>query len=124
MRSRCSNPSDKDYVRYGARGITVCKRWQNSFENFWADMADGYSDDLTLDRRNNDKGYSKSNCRWATPSEQASNTRTNHWLDTPHGRMTVTQAAEFYGIKSVTLYARLGRYNWPLERALGLCTTS
>lgn len=122
MKSRCSNPSDKDYKNYGERGIRVCKRWERSFENFWADMCETYSDGLTLDRRDNNRGYSKRNCRWATAKEQGNNTRCSRWLDTPAGRMTAAQAADHYGIKRVTLYARLTRYNWPLLKALGLTT--
>lgn len=118
MKRRCANPADKDYKNYGARGITVCKRWAASFENFWADMKAGYADHLTLDRKNVNKGYSKANCRWATAQEQGNNTRVNRILETSKGPMTVAQAARAYGVKPVTLYARLARYGWPLQRAL------
>ena len=118
MKRRCLNPNDKDYRNYGARGITVCKRWATSFENFWVDMQDGYYGQLTLDRINVNKGYSKSNCRWATPREQGNNTRFNHILKTPKGSMTVTQAARVYGLEKGTLWARLTRYGWPLHEAL------
>ena len=118
MRQRCSNPKGKDFKNYGARGITVCKRWANSFENFWVDMQGGYDERLTLDRKNVNKGYSKANCRWATPQEQGNNTRFNRVLNTPKGTLTVSQAARAYGIKPVTLRARLARYKWPLMQAL------
>ena len=71
MLSRVRNPNDGDYKNYGARGITVDPAWE-SFENFYADMGDR-PQGLTLDRVDNDKGYSKSNCRWATHSEQNRN---------------------------------------------------
>ena len=64
------------YQNYGNRGITVCEEWQNNFQAFydWA-MSNGYSDELTLDRKDNDKGYSPENCRWATWHEQRINQR-------------------------------------------------
>ena len=123
MRRRCMDPNDKDFKNYGARGVRVCDRWANSFENFWADMKDGYSDNLTLDRKDVNGPYSQENCRWATPIQQANNKRGNVILDTPKGVMTVAQAARAYGLKPVTLYARLNRYKWPLARALTEPTT-
>jgi hypothetical protein len=74
MVQRCTNPNDRRrWENYGGRGITVCERWLK-FENFLADMGERPKG-LTLDRKNNDKGYSKANCRWATRSEQMRNRR-------------------------------------------------
>jgi hypothetical protein len=75
MLRRCTNPAHPGYVDYGGRGITVCERWR-SFENFYADMGPRPSSKHSLDRVNNDAGYEKSNCRWATASQQGFNKRT------------------------------------------------
>jgi hypothetical protein len=74
MIQRCKNPKHPKYPTYGARGITVCERWK-VFENFYADMGDRPSPHYSIDRKNNDKGYSPDNCRWATKREQLLNTR-------------------------------------------------
>lgn len=63
MKTRCDNRHNKFYSYYGGRGITYCEKWK-TFEGFWEDMAEGYSDSLTLNRRDNDGGYFKENCRW------------------------------------------------------------
>ena len=81
MKQRCLNPNYHHFENYGGRGIKVCARWLNSFENFLADMGLKPSPDLTLDRKNNDGHYNKRNCRWATAKEQASNRRS--WARRP-----------------------------------------
>jgi hypothetical protein len=72
MLQRCNNRNDPKYLRYGNRGISVCLRW-NTFENFIADMGNKPSPTHSIDRINNDDGYYKENCRWATPKQQANN---------------------------------------------------
>ena len=67
---RCTNKNNKDFKYYGGRGITVCSRWQNSFAAFISDMGKRPHPSLTIERDNNKKGYSRSNCRWASRSKQ------------------------------------------------------
>jgi len=77
MKTRCCNPRYTDYPSYGAKGITVCPRWQESFEAFFADMGPK-PDGKTIDRFPNKTGnYEPGNCRWATPEEQSQNQRSN-----------------------------------------------
>jgi hypothetical protein len=73
MRKRCHNPNQDNYAYYGGRGITVCERWDD-FAAFLADMGER-PPGMSLDRVNNDHGYSAANCRWATRTEQAHNRR-------------------------------------------------
>lgn len=79
MKTRVNNPNRAQYYDYGGRGITICDEWEASFEVFrdWA-VSNGYSDELTLDRIDNDKGYCPSNCRWATRKQQTDNRRSDN----------------------------------------------
>lgn len=74
MMTRCHSPKHRKYADYGGRGIEVCERWK-TVENFIEDMYPSFVEGLTLDRTDNDKGYSPDNCRWATPKEQSANQR-------------------------------------------------
>ena len=79
MLRRCNNPSGKSYSNYGGRGITVCDKWASSFDSFFEDMGPR-PEGKSLDRVDNNEGYSKANCRWATPREQSNNRRCTIFL--------------------------------------------
>lgn len=116
MKMRCENPRTDGYRLYGGRGIKVCKRW-SSFERFWADMGSTWREGLTLERINVNGDYKPSNCRWATWKEQAGNRRTERLIDTPEGKMSVTKAAELFGLTRSTIFACIS-YGWPEHRLL------
>lgn len=117
MKTRCNNENEKIYKRYGALGVTVCEEWKR-FEPFyeWA-MNNGYTDRLTLDRKDNDKGYSPDNCRWVTMKEQENNRRNNRLLTYNGETKTISQWANDTGIKYTTLYRRITN-GWTAESAL------
>lgn len=84
MKGRCNNPTDYDYPYYGGSGKKVCPEWNDNFENFykWA-QANGYQENLTIDRIDNTRGYSPDNCRWITQTEQTRNKGRRRWAKKP-----------------------------------------
>lgn len=117
MRDRCSNPNRKDYHRYGGRGITVCKQW-GTFEAFLADMGEPPVG-LTLERKDNNKGYSKQNCEWATRRHQSYNSSRNVYIEHKGKTMMLKQWQQTMGVQAGTYYARLKR-GWSIKEALSL----
>jgi hypothetical protein len=109
MLDRCRLPSHQAWNNYGGRGIIVCQRWQESFENFWVDMGPTYQRGLCLDRIDNNGPYAPENCRWATYRQQARNTRKTRMVDSPLGRMLVCELSELTGIGQTTLLYRISR---------------
>lgn len=118
MKKRCYNKNNRDYFLYGARGITICDEWRNSYEAFrdWA-LANGYHDKLSIDRIDNDQGYYPRNCRWATPKSQANNTRRNRKIEYNGETHNLWKWGEITGLGWSTLKARLDA-GWALEAAL------
>lgn len=116
MHQRCSNPNRKDFRKYGGRGINVCDAWK-SFEQFLADMGPRPTG-MSLDRINNDLGYSPKNCRWATAKQQARNQRTNRLITYLGETLCLSEWAEKLSISQITLQTRITKYKWSVERAL------
>lgn len=118
--NRCRNKNNKDYARYGGRGIKVCARWLK-FENFYADMGPRPSPAHSIDRYPDKNGdYAPSNCRWATAKEQANNRRVPRrgstiFVTFKGKRTSLISACEQSGVKYVTAYWRLA-HGWPLNR--------
>lgn len=116
MKERCHNPRKASYARYGAIGITVCRRWRNSFEAFYADMGPR-PPAHTLERVDNSLGYSPKNCRWATWDDQYRNRRQTVWLEYDGRRQCRKDWATEFGIDEATLAQRLQR-GWDMHSAL------
>lgn len=105
MKRRCLDPNNKSYPTYGGRGITVCKRWINDFAAFMRDMGPRPSPDHTLERVNNKRGYTPSNCVWATRKEQYVNRRTPRNAIIIGG-IPLKQYARKMGVPYETMYWR------------------
>jgi len=119
MKSRCCNPKSQHYKNYGARGISVCDEWKNDFIAFraWA-LENGYEEGLTLDRIQTNGNYEPSNCRWTTQKIQCNNKTNNRYIEFRGKTWTLHELADEYGIKYTTLWMRLNKYHWTIERAL------
>jgi hypothetical protein len=113
IQDRCKGVAKETYARnYRDRGITVCEGWSGpgGFERFLADMGERPHPKLTIERVDNDKGYSPDNCRWATRAEQSRNTRQNVWITMPDGeRVVLEDACDVAGIKSCTVSGTASR---------------
>lgn len=108
MKDRCLNPNDSQYADYGGRGIIICKRWQDNYENFLTDMGARPSHAYSIDRYpNNDGNYEPGNCRWATSTEQNRNRRSNHLVTYNGETLPITAWAERFKVNRVTLRWRL-----------------
>lgn len=119
MKTRCYNPNVAAFPQYGGRGIAICDEWRDNFPAFreWS-FANGYADSLTIDRIDNNKGYSPDNCRWVTYKEQANNTRRNIVVTLKGETGTVAEMCDKYGISNPFLiYDRITRLGWDAERA-------
>ena len=117
MNHRCTNPDDKSYHNYGGRGIKVCPRWSNSFEQFYTDVGPRPGKEYSLDRIDNDGDYTPENCRWATVKEQGNNRRTNAPITYKGKTMNLAQWSEMTGISISNLSKRI-KAGWSIERTL------
>lgn len=114
MKNRCYNSSEPAYKNYGGRGIRICDRWLGSFENFLADMGRAPLG-TTIERNNVNRGYEPSNCRWATPLEQARNKRNTIWVVYKGERIVLKEVASREGLKYLSLYRLFVSLGNPLE---------
>lgn len=118
MRKRCNNPNIERHESYYDKGIKYCDEW-NDFLNFkkWAEE-NGYEDSLSLERKDNNKGYNPENCCWIPKSDQSKNRTTNNYITYNEETHTLTDWAKIRNINRTTLSARLKR-GWSIPKALG-----
>ena len=118
IKERCCNPKRTNYDSYGGRGIKMCDEWL-SFENFyhWS-INNGYSDELTIDRIDNNLGYTPLNCRWATNAQQANNRRSNRVIECNGECHTLQEWGNITGVSPNTIRMRIDKYGWDTEKSL------
>ena len=116
MLARCSNPKSINYKNYGGRGIKVCDEWMDykTFED-WA-LKNGYTDDLSIDRIDNNKDYTPENCRWVDMIIQSNNRRTNKYVTYKGEKKTVAEWCRELNIPTARTYSRLAK-GWSVEKA-------
>ena len=117
MINRCCNPLTPAYQDYGARGITVCGRWKNSFEAFLDDMGRRPSPRYSIGRLDNNSGYGPDNCEWQTQAQQNRNTRRTKLITYNGESLVATDWAAKTGLSFDTIRDRLRR-GWPVEKTL------
>ena len=117
MKERCLSSSDR-YKRYSGRGIKVCDEW-NNYENFasWA-RANGFEEDLGIERIDNDGDYCPENCKWIKRPLQARNRETTLWVEYQGKTMSLAEACEIAQVPYKRAFSRIKYMNWPVERAL------
>lgn len=117
MKRRCLNKNDKAYKRYGGAGVTISPRWM-SFQAFYEDMSPSYFKDASLDRINNNKGYSNQNCRWVKLSEQSRNRRNVILYELNGVKKTTGEWDKELGLKEGTVRRRILVLKWSIKKAL------
>ncbi len=118
IKERCYNKNNSRYADWGGRGIKMCQRWFDSFENFLEDMGKKPTRLHSIERVDYDGDYCPENCKWATPAEQNSNKRNNLRFEYNGKLLTIKDLAKINGIKDRILYQRLHIYKMPLEKAI------
>lgn len=118
MKSRCFNQKNKRYARYGGRGITICPEWMD-FSNFYKwSMENGFSENLSIDRIENDKGYSPENCRWASAKQQANNTSRNVKILYNGEEKTLSEWCELLNLNYKLIHGRMHESGMTFEEAI------
>lgn len=118
MKTRCFNPNFPRFNDYGGRGISVCDEWKDDFQAFhcWS-ILNGYQENLTIDRIDNDGNYEPINCRWTTNEVQANNSRQCNFIEFNGETHNLTEWAEILNIPRYVLSNRIHAYGWTVERA-------
>lgn len=109
MKTRCYDPKNKRYSRYGGRGIKVCTRWLESYENFLADMGRKPTPEHSLERKETDGDYCPENCIWATLTEQANNRSNNHRIEIGGITKNINEWASLTGVHRTVILRRMKR---------------
>lgn len=117
IKDRCYKETHKSFKDYGAKGIVMCDRWKNSFEAFYEDMGPRPSLKHSIDRVDGTKGYDKENCRWATPKQQANNTKRNVYYEYDGEIKTLAEWCDELDLNYNTVFMRLQRGK-PFEEAI------
>ena len=118
IKTRCYNKNHHSYERYGNRGIKMCDEWLKDFLSFYKwSMDNGYTDDLSIDRIDNNKGYSPDNCRWVTIEVQSNNKCSNHIIFDGEEHLTIAQMAKKHNIDKDLLWSRINR-GIPVKKAI------
>lgn len=120
LKDRCLNTNNKDYVNYGGRGITIDQSWIDSFECFLQDVGKAPSEYYSLDRINNNKGYTKDNVRWATSTIQNNNKRNTKVITYMNKTKTLSEWAKELNVPRHRLYQRIYKYGWSISEAFSL----
>lgn len=117
IKARCNNPNKKCYKNYGGRGIKVCDEWEKDYKAFhdWA-IANGYTDDLTIERIDVNKGYSPDNCMWITIREQSRNKRNSRWISVNGETKLIGEWEKELGLSQGAIGKRL-KNGWSIEDA-------
>ena len=120
MRRRCQKTRDKEYKNYGGRGISVCTEWEgvNGFVTFLHDMGSKPSPAHSIERIDNNSGYYKENCKWATPAEQVRNRRCTRFIEHGGKKLTLQEFCNAYRLDYFLTHTRLFRLNWSADQAI------
>lgn len=119
MKARCYNTKSSSYKRYGGRGISVCEEWSKSFETFYAwSMQNGYNENLTIERIDNNGNYCPENCKWISKKEQCRNRRTNISFEYNGEKHILTEWCEIFNLDYKLVHNRIYKMKWSFEKSI------
>lgn len=118
MKNRCKDHNNPSFIRYGGKGVTICKEWEDFIVFYDWSMNNGYSDNLSIDRIDVNGNYEPQNCRWATPKEQSDNKGCNIIIELNGKKQDLQQWCDELGFKRSTINTRVRMCGWSYEKAL------